>query len=254
MDKTPLSRLEEEWRSLLGLRAAARFRSWARLEPPLARFANPADLIEFLRGPSRSGDKDAVLAGLLRKVATEPLAGRILLEALLPGLKTLARRLIAGGTERDETWSLLLACAWDRICSYPLGRRPQRIAANILFDTLGEALATLEAERRSRAELAASSVPAANGVAVSADVDALLRIATQHEILSATEAELILTTRFDQRSLGQAAACAGVSYNTIKVRRQRAERRLLAWLGYGSVPRGRQRRHFSFAHASRLHD
>ena len=87
MDRTPLSRLEDEWQSLRSPQAVARFAAWARLlEPPLARFASPADLIAFLRGPSPSGQKDAVLAGLLRNVRREPLAGRLLIEALpFPG-------------------------------------------------------------------------------------------------------------------------------------------------------------------------
>ena len=149
---------------------------------------------------------------------------------------------------------MLLARAWERICSYPLGRRPNRIAANILYDTLADALRALGAERRAAAELGGESLTAWNGIACDGNVDALLASATREDVLTGTEAELILSTRFDRRSLGEAAAFAGVSYNTIKVRRQRAERRLLAWLGYGLVPRERQRRHFSSAHASGLQD
>ena len=57
-----------------------------------------------------------------------------------------------------EVWSLLLAHAWERICSYPLARRPERVAANLLYDTLRDTLAVLADEWRLRTELTGTQV------------------------------------------------------------------------------------------------
>ena len=74
----------------------------------------------------------------MRQARADPLAARLVLQALLPGLKALAGRLLLEADERDEVWSALLAHCWERIRSYPLERRPARIAANTLLDTLQE--------------------------------------------------------------------------------------------------------------------
>ena len=245
MDGTPIRSLELEWQVLRCPRNAARFRKWAQAEPPLASFAAPPDLVSFLRGPAASARKDEVLLALLRALNGEALAGRILLEALLPGLKVLARKAIARGAEREEVWSLLLGCAWARMHSYPLARRPTRVAANLLTDTFRDTLAQLAAARKARAELldAAFNERTAT-IATGRSVDDVLVGAVAGGVLSLADAELILATRFDGVTLAAAASALGVAYNTLKVRRQRAERRLIAHLGFAPVPRGRQRRHF----------
>jgi len=245
VDRVPLARLEREWQVLLGGRLEALFRRW-RSEPALAAFDSPAAALRFLRQPGLSPPKDAVLAALLRQARREPLAGRFVLEALLPGLKNLSRRLLAHRNERDAVWCLLLACAWERIATYPLERRPTRIAANVLLDTLHDALAYLRVEARQRRELVPQgSLAHGAGDKGDADVERLLRKAVALGAITASEAELILATRIDGGSLTAEAETAGVAYNTMKLRRQRAERRLLVFLGYPPVPRGAQRRPFS---------
>ena len=68
----------------------------------------------------------------------------------------LAGRLLHEVGERDELWSLLLAHLWERIRSYPLEKRPRRIAANLLLDTAHATLAELRRERRLRASFLTS--------------------------------------------------------------------------------------------------
>lgn len=249
MDPVPLARLEREWLSLQP-RLGLLYRAWAREEPALASFSSPRRLLAFLHSPGPSGPKDEALAALLRQAAVEPLAARLLLEALLPGLKCLARRLLFDPSEREDLWALLLAGAWERISSYPLERRPRKVAANILLDTLADTLALLRAERRLSGELARDPLrERAAEQPVGGDVEALLAAAVRRGSLTAAEAELVLATRFDGRSLAALAEETGVAYNTMKLRRQRAERRLLIFLGYPPVPRGRQERPFPFADA-----
>ena len=82
---------------------------------------------------------------------------------------------------------------------------------------------------------------------VDGDVEALLDKAVEAHAITAGEAELILCTRIDGAELAALADAQGVSYNAIRVRRQRAERRLLVFLGFRPVLRGPQTRPSSFA-------
>jgi hypothetical protein len=62
------------------------------------------------------------------------LAGTLLTVCLLPGL----RRKITQhgwGLDREEAESIAVAALWRRIWTYPLLRRPRRIAMNLLMDT-----------------------------------------------------------------------------------------------------------------------
>jgi hypothetical protein len=243
VDPVPLARLECEWNALRGPRLEALFRTWARRRPALAQTPTPTRLLSFLREPGRNEDKDALLRALLAEARREPLAARLVLEALLPGLKAQARRLLVQSVEREVVWTLLLASAWERIVTYPLERRPNRIAANIVLDTLRATLAGLREERRWRSELPPEPLPErAAETADASDVDELLAFAVAAHAITTTEAELISATRIDGESLAALASASGTAYNTMKLRRQRAERRLLVFLGYPPVPRGRQRR------------
>lgn len=238
MDVIPLARLEREW-LVLRSRLGPLWRAWAQEDVVLAAYPSPSALIRFLQTPGQSTGKDDVLGALLRRARSEPLAARVVLEALLPGLKALAGRLLFDPEEREDLWALLLACAWERIARYPLERRPGKIAANILFDTLADTVAFLRDERRRRAELTGEPIAAALAQG-EVEVEALLARATRSGAVTRAETALILATRFERRPLADVAAEAGVAYNTMKLRRQRAERRLLLFLGYPPVPRGRQ--------------
>ncbi|HMJ03695.1 MAG TPA: hypothetical protein VK506_12180 [Conexibacter sp.] len=245
MDRVPLDQLEQELRrELTGAALAARYADWARQEPALARLGSPVQLLRFLRGRPAPAQSDAVLRGLLAQARSEVIAGRLVLHALLPGLKAIARRTIAGAEEREELWSALLASAWEQIRSYPLERRPRRIAANLLLDTLRHTLRAMRASRAGEPSTALESreLRPTWPTAEDGDLDALLGKAVAAGALTEQEAGLVAVTRFDGIPLAHLAAVGGQPYNRLKVRRQRAERRLLVWLGYPPVPRRPQKR------------
>ena len=241
MSPSPVVQLEEEWERVSAPAVRVRLRAWCKSEPSLTPFPDGRALLAFLHGPAQPADKDGALRSLLIIARADDLAGRVVLQALLPGLKALARRLASLPGTRDELWQLVLAAAWGQIVSYPLARRPARIAANLLLDTLRAALAESERERSLHAELT-EAVLAAPAPPASGTVDALIADAVERGVLSAPDAELVLETRVDGVELAAAAARRGISYNTAKLRRQRGERRLLLFLGLPDVPRGRQRR------------
>ncbi len=238
-----IERLEAEWPALAAGPLLPRLHAWAEHEPVLAGFATPQQLLRQLRGLRGHPDaENEILAALLRQAVSDPLAARLVLQALLPGLKALARRILLEASERDEVWSALLAYCWERIRSYPLERRPRRIAANLLLDTLNATTRELKQHRRARDPYAplveAEQITA---MPVDRDVERLLRQAVAASAISAEEAELILRTRIDRADLHTLAQREGLAYNTLLVRRLRAERRLLLFLGSPVISRGLDR-------------
>ena len=66
--------------------------------------------------------------------------------------------------------------------------------------------------------------------------DLVLARAQRHGVITAEDAELIGMTRLDGMSLAEAAQALGASKNAVKIRRQRAEARLVAWIEGRRVP------------------
>jgi hypothetical protein len=232
-----IERLEAEWPTLAAGPLRLRLRVWSAQEPVLASFATPQQLLrqlDNLRG--RHEARNEILAALLRQARSDPLAARVVLQTLLPGLKKIAGRLLLEAGERDELWSALLAHCWERIRCYPLERRPTRIAANLLLDALKKTARELKRQRRNRDRFAGEFPN--EGVAsapVDRDVERLLQRAVAASAIGEDEAELILRTRVDGADLRALAAEAGVAYHTLNTRRLRAEKRLLLFLGYPVV-------------------
>jgi len=256
MDEVPLAALEAEWRGLLRGELGTRFRVWRAEDGALTQFTNPDALIAFLHRQEPPDAKDAVLLALLVRAQQDQLAGRIVLQAMLPGLKSLSARLGRSAVSFEELWQILFACLWERIVTYPVERRPSRVAANLLRDTLKRTLAVLKREAKAQGQLLevpldgfddllatdASSDGEADG---SVDVEAILRRAVVARRVTGQEAELILATEVDGVPLAVVAERLGISYNAVKIRRQRAEQRLLEFLGVLADPSGRSKGHSS---------
>lgn len=76
-------------------------------------------------------DPDAVLLALLRlQQSGEGLAGRAVVQAMVPKLVLMAVR------DRQASFDDYLAALWVRVATYPVARRPQRVAANLALDAL----------------------------------------------------------------------------------------------------------------------
>jgi DNA-directed RNA polymerase specialized sigma24 family protein len=245
-----IERLEAEWPALASGALHGRLRDWSEHEPALAVFATPQHLQSHLRGlRGQHRAEDEILAALVRQAQTDPLAARVVLQALLPGLKALARRILLDASERDELWSALLAHCWERIRSYPLERRPARIAANTLLDTLKKTTHELKRYRRDRDQFTDDAPEQAALEPGDRDVERLVRRAIAAAAISEQEADLILRTRIDGVDLHALADEAGLAYHTVKVRRLRAEKRLLLFLGHSPVTFGGRKRPLSGARA-----
>lgn len=251
MDPVPLVALEEEWRLLARGRLGVEFRRWRKTEPALRAFDGPQRLLGYLWDERADPEvKDRLLAALLRLARTEPLASRVVLQAMLPGLKTLAARLLRRSPERerepvlerDELWQVLFCSLLERIATYPLDKRPRRIAANLVLDTLHATTGELRREAAAREQVSFEAaaeeelVEAEAAPAEGVDVEAPLRRAIAAGVISKAEAVLILETEIDGVPLAAVAKRLGVTYNAVKKRRRRAERRLLAFLAEDGSP------------------
>lgn len=130
------------------------FREWDRLERdrsldgrvrawnlPGAPDTVSAALVACGYGGDRTDDAtDATLAELVRIAAGDDLAARIVLQRILPGVVSIARRrsrMFGGGL--DGVLHELVGCVWLLTRTFPVERRPRRIAANLLRDAEYEA-------------------------------------------------------------------------------------------------------------------
>lgn len=234
--------LEREWVALARGRLRLELRAWAAREASLARFESPDRLIGFLWDKRVAPvEKDRVLLALLRLARHESSAGRVIMRAMLPGLKTVAAAMLKrhpehGGPalEREELWQVLFVEMLERIKTYPLERRPARVAANLILDVKHGVLAEAQRARAVAGEVALDDPleldERAFGQRPGVDVEEPLRRAVRAKAITAADAELLLLVDVDGVPLRKAAERLGVPYNAARIRVQRARKRLLMFL------------------------
>jgi len=176
------------------------------------------------RGPDGSGDGSGSGSG-------DTLAARVLLQLLLPGTRNLARRWWALG-DHDERAAAAVTAVYHRIRTYPLERRPGRIAANVLLDAARELrrsvprlVTTPSAEpvqggRRERERADDTSSHAAIELAE------VLADAVRDGVLEARDAQLIARSRIAGDRVADIARSGALGTRALWDRRQRAELKL----------------------------
>lgn len=202
-----LGRLNAEWQAMAGGPVPSRWRT----EPVLAEQSDLAGVLASVRS-----DPDAVLGALLghgdataHRVVLQAMLGRMVLDAL-----------------RDPAHDLddYLAELWVRIATYPLTRRPGRIAANLALDT----------RKRVWAHRSVRPVDPASLAGVRADPPAASRLGlllTRARRTAVIDAEMERALRLvfsDGLDCRTAAAELGITPSTLRQRCHRAVRRLAA--------------------------
>lgn len=217
-----LRRMDVEWAALQDdPRAGEACRRWADGTPELAGCTRPAQVLDRV-----AGAPDAVLGGLLAAVsAGDVLAGRVVLQALLPKVVRMAS--VDRAAEVDD----YLAALWCEIAAYPLRRRPRSVAANLALDTL-------KAVRRQR-HPGSDVVTAPDLVLVAADhhtgqvvgsapsvagpsAARVLERAREHRLLDAATGALLHTVYAEGLSGETAARRHGLTPGAVRVRCSRA--------------------------------
>ena len=226
---TLFDRLDDEWPAVVRAAAAAGVAArWAVEDEVLAPFSAGLDVLvaatEDRALPAE--EKDRVLAALAGKVAVDEVAVRTLVQVLLPGAKALARQLGWLG-EPAVCADLVVAELWVRVRTYPVRRRPGRVAANVLAD-VGH---RLRLQGQPQVELVAlDEVDEADLVA---EVDqgrvgaeellVVLADAVGGGWFPVRSARLIAATRVWGVSCAEVAAAEGVAAQSVRRRRLRAE-------------------------------
>src|SRR5690606_32499262 len=113
---------------------------WTRTEPALAGLHSPGAIVDAIDDGSKPR-KDEILGALIRLTHDgQHLAGRIVLQAMMPKLARIAMNAVPDSgnvasfveDSRHET----LAEFWDVLATYPIERRPSSVAGGLALDTL----------------------------------------------------------------------------------------------------------------------
>ncbi len=207
-------------------RSRQALRCWTETQPALGQFCDLDQMLLHVHRRGHPASSDRVLAALAALAPTDDLAARALLQALLPGLKALTHSFGWRG-DHEETAAAVVAGCWERIRTYPIDRRPRRIAANILLDTRQRVIrqrnrSICESDKTNPDELASDGGTVHPGVELMGHVGDALR----RRFLEPEEAKLILLTRLADVPLTRLAVGSGRTAETLRRRRRAAEVRL----------------------------
>lgn len=225
-----LQRMEKEWAALARSPEARRaLRRWDGSEA-LAGADSLGEILERRRqSPVRA---KAVLAALAARAGDDDVAARTLLQAMLPGLIVLGRRLTASGWPWSGTNVMAdaLSCAWVIIRRYPV-HRTSSVALNVVRDTERALLR----QRPSREVPYGGEPNPGKGLARSAEDEAMSGIASagfmvtdawRRGVITRFGARVIFESRVIDRPIAELAATAGVSAATMYRARLAAEAQL----------------------------
>jgi len=155
----------------------------------------------------------------------------LLVYCLLPGLVGVTRR-FCGLFNAADVWSETVVRLVDRVARYDFDRRPQRIAANLLLDTLNGVCRWARVE--SRTTQRAAGLDSEDSADISPRI--ALAEAVARRVIDDLDAALIAASRVAGLPLRAAADLVGLSYEAAKKRRQRAEAALRIWWSESPEP------------------
>lgn len=237
--------LDTEWEVLVGSATArAAVTGWAD-DPVLGRQVDLSGIVSLLRaGGTDPAGADELLAALVARASADDTALRVVLQALLPGLANVAKRLGRGVV--DETLEAdVVVEALDRIRHYPLSRRPRAIAANVVLDVLGRiARRRSDDDRRLRTALLFDG-PTVLEPDPSLEVFELVADAHEGGWLRPADTELLLSIAIGTDTLSRRAEREHTTYAAVHERWRRARdrlRRAVRACESRQTPRGRPTR------------
>ncbi len=245
----PLDRLVEDWEARRHSQASKEaLRALARLEPDVARVGavDLGDLVEALvgsptgaaRAGREPGDRDraaALFRATLRSGSVHPLVPRALVQALVPGLIGVARRLAWGqGGEWAGQGAFFvdtITTAWEVVEGWCGQDRTYAV-----LDVLSAVRCRLRRRIRRHHDLLRTERPATDDERLSesataggSDVEELARAIERERLrLDAGDAAVLYAHRVLGYSLSELSACSGHSRRFLAARRDRAASALIA--------------------------
>ncbi|WP_116947863.1 hypothetical protein [Jiangella endophytica] len=229
-DASLVGRLNTEWSRLCAdPRTEPAVAHWGRRHPELSGcFAlDDVELAVAAADPERA---DQILLALLRLAQTgDSLAGRTVLQLMLGKAVRIATTR-AGRDTRPALEHTAVAALWTTIATYPIERRPAKVAANIAMETLravtGELTHQLTETPTSPDLLAADLMELTPSERTTADHELLdlLTWAVDEGTITAADATLILDIYTPAPGTDGGAAAAARHGLTWPAARQRASR------------------------------
>lgn len=210
-----------------------RFAAWVAQEPVLAGIER-AGLREVLLDETEPVDyerRDDILCALIRLSRTDEQAFELLVVCLLPGLRAQLRE-HGWGLEHEEAAEMALAALCNRIWTYPLLRRPRKVAINLLLDTGNDLCAARDKELKFRANTYLGDRDIDFGAVPPDDItpDLVWDDARRAGVLNGREIALLRSTRDHDLDIRDIAPLLEMNYETARKARQRAVHKLRAWL------------------------
>ena len=240
MDSPTIQRLRSEWQALgTAPPSRAACQSLAESEPVVARL-EVGDLAELIAALSLSTDRltrneaAAVITAMLRSAEVDALIPRAIIQALIPGVLALPRRIdTAGGPwcDLDAFYADAISALWELTMSWSGADRPY--AAGDLLSAVRTRLRTLQvSERRRRSHEtstpdALDSLPAWSGRSGEELLAAVLADATGNG-LNVADAAVLYATRVLGMSLREVADLAGMPAHHLRRQRRNAIDRMVA--------------------------
>jgi DNA-directed RNA polymerase specialized sigma24 family protein len=141
--------LDQEWARLVrSPRVLSTVNGWQLSDTSFSSLDHLLVSVGF-RGATCDSQADLLLSRLVRHALHDPLAARIVLQRVLPPMISIASR--RGKQHRmgfETAFGIVLSHAWEVIRTYPIERRPAKIASNIVRDI--EYFAFSQSQRRHR--------------------------------------------------------------------------------------------------------
>lgn len=236
--------LTTEWVDINSSRSPAlTVQRWATNHPVLAGCTRPADIVDAVEAAA-ADRQDALLLTLLQLTQDgEELAGRILLQQMLPRLARLHRRIKTSGSadysQQADRQHIIVATFWEVIATYPIQRRPTRVAANLALDTLGKVhriadrnndVLLHDAIDNGFLDLHTEAHPAPSPAIADPDMPQILTWATDTGILTDAAAHLLNDIYAQGETPLDYSRRTGISHDNVKQQCRRAKLRLRAAL------------------------
>ncbi|MCB5910401.1 hypothetical protein [Streptomyces pinistramenti] len=191
---TLVARLNTEWEWLCAEHCnAERVRSWILAADVLDEDGAPAELGELCALLRQRSDRegpdfsDAWMGTLLNRANAADerdaaLAARVLVQAMLPCAQRMMRRSLRNGEGAEDVAQVVIASLWEVVRSYPVARRPRRIATGLRMELWHRVSRELKQELAPSADLDeawAAVCPGEDELSRSAEPALLARAAEQ---------------------------------------------------------------------------
>lgn len=191
--------------------------------------SNPTKRPELVLGEA---DADSALAALVTLARHDELAGRLVVQRILPGVISRAKRW--GDHQPDEAIDVAIGACWIAVAAYDPERRPRNIAAALVSDVIWIAFRQ-QSRRRAASEMPIDTAVLGGHPAPDPDVHPIVALA---ETVRAAEAAGVDRAHLDLvRDLARAGSPSElarrrcVTPRTIRNRRDAARDQIRAALG-----------------------